>query len=75
MHSFMLTEKIIKFVNAFEILTLITRVHVWFVYYNLYCSSTDCLLLFWSLNHKCFSDTCSGYRNFRNSNLNGKHPN
>lgn len=29
MHSFMLTEKIIKFVNAFEILTLITRVHVW----------------------------------------------
>lgn len=28
MHSFMLTEKIIKFVNAFEILTLITRVHV-----------------------------------------------
>lgn len=45
MHSFMLTEKIIKFVNAFEILTLITRVHVWFVYYNVYCSSTDCLLL------------------------------
>lgn len=75
MHSFMLTEKIIKLVNAFEILTLITRVHVWFVYYNVYCSSTDCLLLFWSLNHKCFSDTCSGYRNCRNSNLNGKHPN
>lgn len=63
MYFFMLIEKIIKFVNVFEILILIICVYVWFVYYNVYCLliELDCFFLFWSLNYKCFFDICFGY--------------
>lgn len=46
MYFFMLIEKIIKFVNVFEILILIICVYVWFVYYNVYCLLIDCFFLF-----------------------------
>lgn len=61
MYFFMLIEKIIKFVNVFEILILIICVYVWFVYYNVYCLLIDYFFLFWSLNYKCFFDICFGY--------------
>lgn len=61
MYFFMLIEKIIKFVNVFEILILIICVYVWFVYYNVYCLLIDCFFLFWNLNYKCFFNICFGY--------------